>query len=192
MIRRPPRSTLFPYTTLFRSASSTTIGVTYDWGGGVTTATKTVSTPGPYSVTITDPSNGCMAAASVTVIQNINNPDISIAAPADLTCTVTNVTLTASSLTTGVTYDWGGGVTTATNAVNSAGSYSVTVTDATNGCTASASTTVVQNGAVPVVSIAAPADLTCLVTSVTLTASSTTIGVTYDWGGGITSDTKTV
>src|SRR5258708_22860995 len=26
MIRRPPRSTLFPYTTLFRSAASTTIG----------------------------------------------------------------------------------------------------------------------------------------------------------------------
>src|SRR2546430_4328177 len=29
MIRRPPRSTLFPYTTLFRSAGSFTFGVNY-------------------------------------------------------------------------------------------------------------------------------------------------------------------
>src|SRR3712207_7481779 len=31
MIRRPPRSTLFPYTTLFRSAAMHPVG---DWGGG--------------------------------------------------------------------------------------------------------------------------------------------------------------
>src|SRR5438067_5242842 len=30
MIRRPPRSTLFPYTTLFRSSSSSTTGPTMD------------------------------------------------------------------------------------------------------------------------------------------------------------------
>src|SRR3712207_6981423 len=32
MIRRPPRSTLFPYTTLFRSASSTTAQARERWG----------------------------------------------------------------------------------------------------------------------------------------------------------------
>src|SRR3712207_8295410 len=34
MIRRPPRSTLFPYTTLFRSAVAG-VGVAHDTGGGV-------------------------------------------------------------------------------------------------------------------------------------------------------------
>src|SRR5258708_36865992 len=33
MIRRPPRSTLFPYTTLFRSRSSTTTTVAMDIAG---------------------------------------------------------------------------------------------------------------------------------------------------------------
>src|SRR5260370_4280290 len=43
MIRRPPRSTLFPYTTLFRSAGSSTSTVVFDaatnaaWAGTETT-----------------------------------------------------------------------------------------------------------------------------------------------------------
>src|SRR5574338_1213642 len=32
MIRRPPRSTLFPYTTLFRSAGNQTLGVAFRLG----------------------------------------------------------------------------------------------------------------------------------------------------------------
>src|SRR6185436_14613611 len=111
---------------------------------------------------------GCMASASTTVIQNITIPNITIAPPADLTCAVTAITLSASSLTAGVTYDWGGSVTTSTRVVSSAGSYSVTVTDPSNDCTASASTTVSQSGALPNVTIATPAVLTCSVTSVTL------------------------
>src|SRR5258708_30942114 len=34
MIRRPPRSTLFPYTTLFRSPSWTTVANTSGYGSG--------------------------------------------------------------------------------------------------------------------------------------------------------------
>src|SRR3989449_7784692 len=38
MIRRPPRSTLFPYTTLFRSVDTTRIGVSgWSYGGYMTT-----------------------------------------------------------------------------------------------------------------------------------------------------------
>ena len=73
--------------------------MSYDWGGGVTTNTNTVSSAGTYSVTVTDPANKCSAAASVTVAQNVTIPNVSIAPPADLTCTVTSVALTASSTT---------------------------------------------------------------------------------------------
>jgi hypothetical protein len=143
-------------------------------------------------VTVTDPANNCSASASITVIQDANVPNVTIAPPADLTCTVRSVILTASSTTVGVTYDWGGGITTATNTVSAAGTYSVTVTDPANNCSASASITVIQDANVPNVTIAPPAELTCTVSSVILTASSTTIGVTYDWGGGITTTTHTV
>src|SRR5204862_461808 len=164
-------------TSVTLTASSITAGVAYDWGGGVTTSTKTVSTSGAYSVTVTDPSNGCTASASTTVTQSVVVPNISIAPPAALTCAVTSVTLTASSITAGVTYDWGVGVTTVTNTVAAPGSYSLTVTDPSNGCTASASTTVTQSVVVPNISIAPPAVLSCIATSITLTASSLTSGV---------------
>src|SRR5204863_243859 len=131
-------------TSVTLTASSTTPGVTYSWGS-VTSATNTVSSQGVYSVTVTDPVNNCTASASVTVNQNMTVPNVSIAPPADLTCSVTSVTLTASSSVTGVTYDWGGGITTATNTVTSAGTYAVTATDPANGCMASASVSVAQN-----------------------------------------------
>ena len=115
-------------------------------------------------MTVTDPFNNCSASASVAVAQNIAVPNVSIAPPADLTCTVTSVILTASSTTIGVTYYWGGGITTATNTVSSAGTYSVTVTDPVNNCSASASVAVAQNITIPNVSIAPPADLNCTVT----------------------------
>ena len=134
--------------------------MSYDWGGGVTTNTQYCFSAGTYSVTVTDPANNCSAAASVTVAQDASIPNVSIAPPADLTCTVTSVTLTASSTTIGVSYDWGGGITTNTNAVTSAGTYSVTVTDPANNCSAAASVTVAQDASIPNVSIAPPADLT--------------------------------
>src|SRR5204863_260176 len=135
-----------------------TPGVSYNWGS-VTTATNTVSAAGAYSVTVTDPVNNCTASASVTVAQNITPPNVAIAPPADLTCTVTSVTLSASSTTPGVTYNWGS-VTTATNTVSAAGAYSVTVTDPVNNCTASASVTVAQNITPPNVSIRSAAQTT--------------------------------
>src|SRR3712207_8189965 len=38
MIRRPPRSTLFPYTTLFRSSSFGTAVISLEWSSTVTCA----------------------------------------------------------------------------------------------------------------------------------------------------------
>src|SRR3989442_4961468 len=44
MIRRPPRSTLFPYTTLFRSPGAVAAGVAYDGGKGEVFVPNTGST----------------------------------------------------------------------------------------------------------------------------------------------------
>src|SRR2546427_9427078 len=54
MIRRPPRSTLFPYTTLFRSsASSSTAAATTPTPSCPTTAPATGSTPPSAAATAT-------------------------------------------------------------------------------------------------------------------------------------------
>src|SRR2546426_2491795 len=55
MIRRPPRSTLFPYTTLFRSQSGSTATVTVvltpssagNFNGGAVTVSSTENDPDP-------------------------------------------------------------------------------------------------------------------------------------------------
>src|SRR5256885_8644732 len=46
MIRRPPRSTLFPYTTLFRSAAKGEINVLDPGGFGAITITKSITIDG--------------------------------------------------------------------------------------------------------------------------------------------------
>ncbi len=173
-------------------ASSNISGVTYNWGGGITEAIDTVNSPGFYTVTVTDPSNGCSASASVVVTQDINVPNVNIPPTADITCTVLSVPLVASSTTPGAIYDWGGGITTSTYIANGPGTYSVTVTDPSSGCAATAYTIVFQSGVILDVSIAPTTILNCLINSVTLIASSTTPGVTYDWGGGVTTNFLTV
>lgn len=174
------------------TASSTTAGATFAWSGGGTGSTKTVITAGTYTVTATDPANGCTASASRTVTQNTTAPNVSIATPAQLNCINSSVTLTASSTTAGTTFAWSGGGTGSTKSVTTASSYTVSATDPANGCTASASTTVTQNTTTPNVSIAPPAVLNCTVTTTTLTASSTPAGATFAWSGGGTGSTKSV
>src|SRR5258708_21337377 len=63
MIRRPPRSTLFPYTTLFRSLTADPSG------GGLTTSTATTDVTGSASVTyiagsVSSPQNGVTISAT--------------------------------------------------------------------------------------------------------------------------------
>src|SRR2546422_4223851 len=48
MIRRPPRSTLFPYTTLFRSLDATYARVEQLWGPGFVRGTHTAWRAGRY------------------------------------------------------------------------------------------------------------------------------------------------
>src|SRR2546426_11217926 len=43
MIRRPPRSTLFPYTTLFRSLTTSAVKLTITTGGGANTVVNNIA-----------------------------------------------------------------------------------------------------------------------------------------------------
>jgi gliding motility-associated-like protein len=167
-------------------------GLSYSWSNGTTNlgsnASINVSAPGIYSVTVTG-ANGCIASVNSNITQDIVAPNVSINNTTNTTtlnCTTTSINLNAAG---GVSYSWSNGTsivgTNAALSVNSPGTYTVTVTGA-NGCTATASTTITQTIAAPIVSITNNANttiLTCTQTSIDLTA---TGGGTYSWSNGTT------
>lgn len=166
-------------------ASSTTAGVTFAWSNGINVANNSVNIANTYTVTVTDPGNGCTASDDVIVSSNTTLPNANAGPDVTLTCTILSVTLTASSTTAGVNFGWSNGINTAINAVNVANTYTVTVTDPLNGCTASDDVIVSSNTIIPNADAGPDATLNCIVASVTLNASSTTSGVSFAWSNGI-------
>jgi gliding motility-associated-like protein len=171
-------------TTVTLIGASTTPGVTFQWTSGPAAANYTVTAGGTYTLTVTDPSNGCTSNATTTVISNTTPPNVSIAAPAQLTCITSSVTLAGSSTTAGATFQWTSGPATSNYTVTTAGIYTLTATDPSNGCTSVATATVASNTTAPGASIAPPATLTCITTTVTLTGSSSAGGATFQWTSG--------
>ena len=174
------------------TATSSTPGVTFDWVGGPSGASKTVTAAGVYTVIATNPDNGCTASDIVSVSQDISTPNVNAGADQTLTCGTTSITLTATSSTAGATFEWAGGPSGASKTVTAAGTYTVVATNPANGCTASDEVTINQDNAVPNVNAGADQTLTCTLTSITLTASSSTAGATFEWVGGPSGATKTV
>ncbi|MCF6407432.1 hypothetical protein L3C95_31350, partial [Chitinophaga filiformis] len=169
------------------TGNSATPGVNYSWSGpgNFSSALQRpgVSVAGTYILTVRNPVNGCTSTASVTVQQSIDKPNLTVTQPAVLTCANTSVNLTASSSTANATITWSGFATGQSSvSVNAPGKYYVIAT-AVNGCTTKDSVTVTQNIAKPNLTIATPQVLTCNVTSVNLTASSTTANTTFTWAG---------
>ena len=174
------------------TASGGTPGYTFNWGGGITTEDRTGLAAGSYSVTITD-ANGCTRVQNVTVTQP----------PAlNSSVVVTNVScfggsngainLTPSGGTPGYTFNWGGGITTEDRTGLTAGSYSVTITDA-NGCTRVQNVTVTQ----PATAISGTTVVTNVACNggsngaINLTPTGGTGPYTFNWGGGITTEDRT-
>ncbi|MVT44780.1 hypothetical protein GO495_29575, partial [Chitinophaga oryziterrae] len=122
------------------------------------------------------------------------NVNATAAVSGALNCSTTSVTLSGSSTASGVTYSWAG-PNSFTSAVQNPvitvpGNYTLTVT-ASGGCTGTATTTVVQNITVPNLTVTKPDTLTCAITSVNLTAASTTTSNIITWTG-FTAGQKTV
>ena len=172
------------------AALTATGGGTYSWSGtgivsGGTTANPVVNATGPYTVTVTA-ANGCTATASTSVSQNTTAPTPSASNSATLTCSTNTVNLTGGPAS-GVTYSWSGpgfsGGTTSQNAVaTNPGTYTLTVINSVNSCTAAATTAVTQNTTAPSPTASNSATLTCSTNTVNLTGSPAS-GVTYSWSG---------
>jgi hypothetical protein len=178
------------------TAGATTPNLSYSWsgpGGPIAAANAiTVASTGTYTLTATDPANGCTATASSVVTQNTTAPGglttTADPATAQITCTHPTVLLTGNSTTAGVTYSWAGpgivSVMGATATVNVGGTYTVTVTDPTNGCFATLPGSVTKNVSVPVGLTASPGDIiSCFTPVIDLQGGSTTPGATFAWSG---------
>lgn len=191
-------------TSLTLVGSSTTPGVTFNWTGPGTitnanTATPTISQAGTYTLDVINPANGCSATAAVTVGQNKTQPaEVTAIVSGAITCNTTSVTVTGGSSTADVTYEWTGpnGFRSVEKnfPTNVGGVYTVTVKHPVSGCTVQKSVTVSENRALPAdVTAAASGQITCAVTSVTLTGASGTADATYSWSGpGVISNPSAV
>jgi len=119
----------------------------------------------------------------VVVTEDKVPPTVSVAGGI-LTCIKPGLTLTANA-SSGVTYVWSGtdvnGLTTQSVSVDSAGIYTVTVTNTSNGCVASDTAIVSENKVKPTIDLNT-IKLTCASPSQTLTATVTNGGTaSYAW-----------
>jgi len=167
------------------SASGGTAAYTYLWSNGSSSATVTGLAAGTYTITVTD-ANGCIDTDVVSITQ----PTALVAAISsqfDIACNGGNTgsaTASASGGTAAYTYSWSNGATTVTASGLTAGTYTVTITDA-NGCTDTENVTLTEP-ALLVLSTTST-DVTCnggIDGAVDLTVSGGTSPFSYSWSNG--------
>lgn len=153
------------------------------------TVTAEVTSPGGYTLIITNTENGCTNQTSIEVLQDIAEPTAEIEAPDLLSCSTNTVQLDAnpSNGSGGLSYLWvdpngneiGNSVIVD---VNTPGTYTLVVTNTENGCTDQTSVLVEQDTEAPTPIANVDGILTCINQFVTLDASSSGNGnINFEW-----------
>ena len=176
------------------SSSSVSGGIAYEWldeDGNTLSVVEdfAVGTAGIYTLVITDTQNGCTAATSIPVNQDITPPDADAGGNQTLICGQTSVSLVGmGSNGNNLSYQWLDEdanviATTSTVDVAAAGNYTLIVTNDDNGCSAMAAAQVVPDNNLPTAAAVTMEDLTCTNQLVELdgTGSSTGTNITYEW-----------
>ena len=159
---------------------------------GADPLSQTVTEPGGYTLTVTDPANGCATSVAVAIQQDIEAPEAVIAVPAIIDCGTNTVLLDGSGSSSGANfaYTWtapDSTVLAATGnqlpAVATPGVYQLQVDNTANGCQSTVATEVLIDTLLPEVGIAPPITLTCTDTLAALsaTASANTSNLEYAW-----------
>lgn len=197
-----------PSLTISGNGSSTGANFAFNWTSssgtgflsGQTTLNPTVNAPGTYTLLVTNLTNSCSASASVLLTQDIQLPQANAGAPATLSCVLTSLELgdPAAPLAPNLSYSWttsGGNITAGGNTpvatINQPGTYTLLVSNSSNGCTNTASVVIPQNIVNPTAVVAPGNELNCTNPAVVLNGngSSTGAGFQYEWtsstGGGI-------
>lgn len=156
---------------------------------GETSLTPIVNAPGEYILEVTDQANGCKRSSTINVIDSTDAPAIAQAQQYILTCGEPQAVLDASNGTASsstISYSWtttDGHILGATDQlkanVDSAGTYTFTVTDKLTGCSSSVDFLVSLNMTKPTVSITGPDTLTCALSTITLDATGSSSGSNF-------------
>ncbi|MDX2135061.1 MAG: choice-of-anchor L domain-containing protein [Saprospiraceae bacterium] len=176
---------------------------TYAWtpsnGGvilnGANSATPQIGNTGQYTLLVTNTDNGCTRTDVAVIGVDTVAPNAVIAPPGTLTCTVKNLTLSGAGSTPSgnLAFAWStttgnilSGNNTPSPVIGEPGTYTLLVTNNTNGCTDAANITVTQSADVPAATVAPPVTLTCTTTQQTLNGNGSSAGPTiqYSWGAG--------
>ena len=172
------------------TATTTTTGgtppYTYSWSNGATTSSISGLSSGVYNVTITDGGN-CNTSSSTTLTAP-SAPTVSSSSTDPTGCGVNDGTATANASggTAPYSYSWSNGATTSSITGLTGGTFTVTVTDASN-CTGTSSVSLNAPNA-PTVTISGTDPTACVGTDGTATVSVTggTTPYTYSWSNGET------
>ena len=152
-----------------------------------------VDAPGTYQLEVTNLVNGCSDMNEISVTQDVELPQVSIAAPELLTCATlqTVIDATASSNAPNFTYIWStpdGNIISGNNtlepSVNQPGVYNITITNINNNCSQNGNITVAQDITPPIADAgASPEFLDCNTEEVTLDGNNSSTGnqYTYLW-----------
>ena len=167
------------------TATVTTNATQILWSTGSTLATITGLSAGTYTVTVTNTSTGCTNTCEAIITNNTTNPIVTCAKTDNTNCATPNGTATATA--TGVTYLWGSNAANATTATItglSAGTYIVTVTSTTTGCTATCSAIVASTTTPPTAVCTPVANTNCTNPNGSASVSTNAINPTYLWSTG--------
>lgn len=179
--------------------TSTGGNISYQWStsngsilSGQNDNMLSINGAGTYHLLVTNTTSGCTALDSVLITQQSDAPIASIAVNDSLTCDVTSVMIDASASSSGSTISitWSttdgsfvGGQDSLQPSVDSPGTYTLQLTDSSNGCVSNASIEVGQNIQDPIVDAGLTDTLTCAITSLMLqpTASTQSGSIVYEW-----------
>jgi hypothetical protein len=173
---------------------TTAIGAnTYSWSPSTSLTNNSIAQPiaNPitttiYTVTVTNPNNGCISTSTATVNVNTAAPLANAGTPTTLTCISPSKVLGIASVI-GNTYSWSPAtdlssatVAQPTTSALSTTVYTLTVTNSSNGCTATNAVLITVNKTLPIANAGTSSILTCLNTS-TQIGTPAVPGNIYSW-----------
>jgi gliding motility-associated-like protein len=188
-----------PTITLDGTNSSSGGNITYQWTtpdgniiSGDDTNAAVIDAPGTYTLVLLDPTNDCTDSEQTVVVQNLDVPVVDAGQDGSITCTITEVQLdgTAGGAIGNFIYQWttpDGNIVSGGDqldpVVDQAGTYTLTVIDTINQCSATSTVDVIQDADVPISVIDQTNPLNCTFTSVTLDGAASTQGpnLVYSW-----------
>ncbi|MCB0662099.1 MAG: PKD domain-containing protein, partial [Saprospiraceae bacterium] len=155
---------------------------------GPDSSSLSVSAPGMYYVSYTDPANGCTTLDSLEILQDIDPPAADAGPGNILSCNLDSLILNGSGTGahSNLSYQWTtvngnilSGGQTPTPFIDQDGLYYLTVTDLENGCTALDSVQIDRDADQPVVDISSPPAIDCNNPIITIDASNSDQGANF-------------